>query len=454
MIRPGASGFFSRPQLILDPQLFEGMTIRSHVRQAILDMFYNYMSSHFHDPTEWSMLWLAGSGIGYQWRADRGNGDLDVLFGLDYNKFLQSNPAYAHYTREEIAEGIDNQLKKELWPSTSHVTFSSRSNSVVNSYVWENTHNKTQRIGFDSTKKDSDLKTSESVTESQITQSELTLKTKKVTYREGTVAPEKYVEHAEFDPLTWEVSAKSAKKSISETTTYVPNMASAPKNSDSFLQNKMAAANYAEVTSPNLNTGGTLTTATYPEKYEESSVLRAIGPSDNSEIQKKPYYEPSITSEEPRYFEVTYFLNPTTEAKDESIKLIQPYAAFNLTLNKWTVDPIKVSDNPEDSYPEEYREAADANLRHAKELEARYRHLTSQRAVEHPHSPVQRNIEASLRVVLQEIRNMYDSIHLGRREAFSQHGGGYGDYYNFQWQAAKRDGIVNTFNEILNRENQ
>src|SRR5690242_10497157 len=108
MIKTGASGYFSRPQLMLDPQLFEGNQLHPHVRQAILDMFYNYMSSHYHNPERWTMLWLAGSGIGYQWNADRGNGDLDVLFGIDYNRFVQSNPAFSHYTREEVAEGLDN----------------------------------------------------------------------------------------------------------------------------------------------------------------------------------------------------------------------------------------------------------------------------------------------------------------------------------------------------------
>lgn len=280
MLNTGASGYFSRPQLMLDPQLFEGNQIHPHVRQAILDKFYNYMDDRYHGARDWTMVWMAGSGVSYQWAADRGNGDLDVLFGIDFNKFLRSNEGYSHFTREELVEGIDNNLKAELWPSTSHVVFASGD---------------------------------------------------------------------------------------------------------------------------------------------------------------RPY-------------EVTYYLNPTTESYDESIKLIQPYAAFNLTLNKWTVDPIKLPNNPEASYPVEYKEAADANLRHAEELVTRYHVLTSQRASTHPSSPIQRNIDASLRVLLQEMTNMYDAIHLGRRTAFSQHGSGYGDYYNFQWQRAKRDGIVSSFNEILNRE--
>lgn len=277
----GASGFFSTPQSVLDPQLFEGRELRPNVRQKILDMFYKYMDSHYHGARDWSMLWLAGSGVSYQWAGDRGNGDLDVLFGIDFNKFVSANPDFHHYDRETIAQSLDAHIKKELWPSTSKIRFS---NGDVRSY------------------------------------------------------------------------------------------------------------------------------------------------------------------------EVTYYLNPLTEMYDDSIKLIHPYAAFNVTEDHWTVDPVKLPHDPSQLYPTEYAEAADANLREAIVLEARYRHLVSQRASTAPSSPVQHNIDASMRVLLQQVRNMYDNIHLGRRHAFSQSGGGYGDYYNYQWQRAKRDGIISTFNEILNGE--
>jgi hypothetical protein len=48
---------------------------------------------------------------------------------------------------------------------------------------------------------------------------------------------------------------------------------------------------------------------------------------------------------------------------------------------------------------------------------------------------------------------LFDSLHLGRKHAFSNQGEGYGDFYNFQWQSAKESGIVNALNEIINQEN-
>lgn len=275
----GASGYFSRPQLILDPQLFDGTVLKPHVRQKILDMFFDHMDSMRLNTRDSVMLWLAGSGISYQWNADRGNGDLDVLLGLDYTKFMNANPEYAHMTRTELAENFDAMLKRHLWPHTAHTVF---------------------------------------------------------------------------------------------------------------------------------NPGG-------------------------------------------QAYEVTYYLNPYTENFDQSIKNIHPYAAFNLTENHWTVDPMKPEEFNKPFDPE-FERVAGENKALAERLVSRYNHLQQQLATVHPNSPVFHNLTASKRLLVQHIKTMFDTIHLGRRQAFSDMGEGYGDFYNFQWQHAKRDGIVNSFNEILNKE--
>lgn len=274
---PGASGYFSRPQLILDPNLFEGTTLHSDVIETLLDLFYDHMDTMFRNPREWSMLWLAGSGISYQWSGDRGNGDLDVLFGIDYTKFVSDNPEYRYYERADIANSIDVMLKRHLWPKTAH--------TVLGNGVYE----------------------------------------------------------------------------------------------------------------------------------------------------------------------VTYYLNPGTEDFDKSIENIHPYAAYNLTEDHWTVTPMN-PDEYGDETPPDYIQQTEANRRTAEQLVQRYNYLTNQLASMHPHSPQWHNLDASKKLLIQHIKTMYDSIHLGRKQAFSNQGSGYGDFYNYQWQAAKRDGIVRTFNEILNRE--
>lgn len=276
----GHSGFFSRPQIILDPQLFEGDKLLPHVRKTILDNYFDFMSGHFNGAHDWTMLWLAGSGISYQWASDRGNGDLDVLLGLDFDKFVTDNPEYRFYDRYEIGGALDDLLRRALWPNTSHTSF---------------------------------------------------------------------------------------------------------------------------------------------------------GPEETS-------------------YEVTYYLNPVVEAFDDSIGYINPYAAYNLTEDKWTVKPIELSQDLESLYPASFNEQADANARAAEALLSRHNHLKQQMSTLMPGSPQMRNQEASMALVKAEVKSMFDSIHLGRKNAFNSGGTGYSDFYNYQWQAAKRDGIVTAFNEILNGE--
>src|SRR5690349_8524935 len=102
ILNEGASGYFSRPQHILDPQLFDGTELKPSVREQILEPFFSHMETMAKNPRNWIMLWLAGSGITYQWAANRGNGDLDVMLGFDFGKFVTDNPDYGYISREEI----------------------------------------------------------------------------------------------------------------------------------------------------------------------------------------------------------------------------------------------------------------------------------------------------------------------------------------------------------------
>lgn len=276
---PGASGYFSKPSLILDPQLFDGETLKEDVRQSINDLFFSYMRSQYRDPERWCTLWLAGSGISYQWAADRGNGDLDVLFGVNYNGFLNFNPEYGVFDRDTIAWEMNEDLRKNLWPRTALTTF---------------------HLG------------------------------------------------------------------------------------------------------------------------------------DN------PY-------------EVTFFLNPGVEDGADSITNIHPYAAYNLTSNSWTVKPPKLPDDPASMYPVEFEQQAVANREAAQALETRYNALIAQMDSSMPNTPTWHNARAGVVSIVQQAESLFDQIHLGRKNAFSNQGKGYSDFYNYQWQAGKRDGIVQTLNNIAQR---
>ena len=222
---------------------------------------------------------MAGSGISFQWSADRGNGDLDILFGIDYSEFVTTNPDFQWMDRHEIAEHITNDLRKNLWPATAH--------------------------------------------------------------------------------------------------TYLG--------------------------------------------------LKA--------------------------YELTFFINDNVEAQPNSIVNIQPYAAYNLTTDSWTVQPPILPDNPASLYPAEYYAQAAANTEAAQALVERYNSIKASGVFDAPGSPQAVNNSRHRALVAAEARNLFDALHLGRRMAFSNQGEGYGDFYNFQWQAAKSSGIVNALNEIINQEN-
>jgi len=284
-IQPGQSGYFSKPSQILDPHLFESNEhLKPDVRTRLNDLLLDYLSFRYRDPEFWTMVWLAGSGISYQWSADRGNGDLDVLFGIDYDKFLESNQEYVYMTRDEIAERIDEDLRANLWPMTSHVTFD--------------------------------------------------------------------------------------------------------YSNDGYFYN---GQNY----------------------------------------------------------EVTFFLNPMVDNKADGITNIRPYAAYNITLDEWTTKPPKT---PEADFPAEFDRQANDNIALVRILSDRYNAVNSNRALSMPNSPQGINAQTHINHIKAEASTLYDSIHIGRKAAFYPNGGGYSDFYNYQWQRAKRDGLITTLKEIINGE--
>ena len=279
-ISTGASSYFSKPSEILDPNLFtEREKLRPDVRQSLLNTLMSYMSIRYRNPQFWLVAWLAGSGISYQWFASRGNGDLDVLLGINYSEFVTQNPSFEWMDRSEIAETITKDLRENLWPQTTHT----------------------------------------------------------------------YIGYGEY--------------------------------------------------------------------------------------------------------EVTYFLNEFVEGSQSSIVNIHPYAAYSLNDDSWIVKPPKLPEDPHSLYPDEYYVQAQANKDAAQTIIDRYNKLNIESKAIYPGSPQDINNRRHKKLIQSEARNLFDNLHLGRKMAFSNQGVGYGDFYNFQWQAAKESGIINALNELINKEN-
>ncbi|MGW0061414.1 hypothetical protein ACWDTT_15990 [Streptosporangium sandarakinum] len=130
----GRSGYFSAPESGLDPDLFDGDTLKPEIREHILWTFQDYMAARYTAPGAWSRLWLAGSGISYQWSADRGNGDLDVMAGIDVIAFRQFNAPLAGLSDAELADHINTDLKANLWPATAATRLGSKTYEIT--YYW------------------------------------------------------------------------------------------------------------------------------------------------------------------------------------------------------------------------------------------------------------------------------------------------------------------------------
>lgn len=130
----GASGYFSQPQAELDPALFDGDHLKPAVRDGLLYTLGQHLSAQYVIEAHWAHVWLAGSGVTYQWAADRGNGDLDVLFSIDVASFETVNPQFRGWSEVDVAAEVNAELKARLWPQTAHSVIGGKSFEVT--FYW------------------------------------------------------------------------------------------------------------------------------------------------------------------------------------------------------------------------------------------------------------------------------------------------------------------------------
>jgi hypothetical protein len=278
---PGQSGYFTTPQKSLDPHLFPGgkesAGVRPEIRKWILDTLYGYWEKKYSRPRSWSTVWIAGSGISYQWAGARGNGDLDILIGVDFPAFFRYNERFLGLSESDLADQFNTEFKTDLWPQTAHTKFSS-----------------------------------------------------------------------------------------------------------------------------------------------------------------------TIQGDLKQEYEVTFYVNPhSTDIRD-----IRPYAAFDLSSNSWTVHPVHVPDDPEHGYDTQWWDAVEDERKVADTLVARYNGLAAQAKASPYGSPGWHNTMRQIEMTTAQAQTLFDSIHLGRKNAFGPQGTGYGDFYNFRWQAHKRFGTVQALHAL------
>ena len=131
---PGHSSYFESPHDRLDPNLFDGDRLHPDVRARLLTMLEDGLNAalNLSGIEHWLNAWLAGSGITHQWEG--GEGDLDVLFGVEMAKFVHHNPNFTGIPESAVAEWVNTQLKQHVWPRTSHTRFRDRTYEVT--FFW------------------------------------------------------------------------------------------------------------------------------------------------------------------------------------------------------------------------------------------------------------------------------------------------------------------------------
>ena len=113
-LEPSETSYFSAPGAGLDPRLFRDNKFVPAVRSSILRILFDHLRNHYYNPEGYTTVWIAGSGVSYQWTASRTPADLDCLIGINYLMFRQSNPQYKALSDQQIADMFNADFKKDL----------------------------------------------------------------------------------------------------------------------------------------------------------------------------------------------------------------------------------------------------------------------------------------------------------------------------------------------------
>ena len=115
-----ATSYFSAPEQELDPKLFDGNHLKGWVRNGILHLLFGFLNDQYRHPDLWAHVWIAGSGVSYQWSAAREPGDLDVLIGVNYIQFRKAHPEYMGLSDTEISKMLNDDFRTYLQPDTEN----------------------------------------------------------------------------------------------------------------------------------------------------------------------------------------------------------------------------------------------------------------------------------------------------------------------------------------------
>ena len=139
-------------------------------------------------------------------------------------------------------------------------------------------------------------------------------------------------------------------------------------------------------------------------------------------------------------YELTFYVNPGAT----DIRAINPYAAYDLKYNEWTVPP-----NPHQHAPirPDWDAVTDTDATMAQQFHTRFTQAILDVTTSHADA-LRRNAEVRMDNAKQQALALFDEIHQNRHIAFSTGGEGYNDFHNYRWQAGKRSGAINLLKQV------
>lgn len=139
-------------------------------------------------------------------------------------------------------------------------------------------------------------------------------------------------------------------------------------------------------------------------------------------------------------FELTFYVNNGAT----NIRNINPYAAYDVKYDEWTVAPDPSATPPQEPDWERVI-ASDKAMAH--QISTRFEAAMNDVSVSH-NDATRRNAESRLQAAAQQGTALFDEIHHNRSLAFSPTGEGYRDFNNYRWQAGKREGTIQALRSI------
>src|SRR5690606_9439779 len=144
----------------------------------------------------------------------------------------------------------------------------------------------------------------------------------------------------------------------------------------------------------------------------------------------------------PGVYELTVYANPAAT----DIRLIRPYAAYDVDGDMWVVRPPAPRVR---TYPQSWSDQVARDVAYARQIVDRFNEARHRADTERPGSPRWVNAMVAAEHAADEAQALWDMIHGGRNAAFSELGGGYGDWANYRWQAHKKSGVVDALRAIV-----